>query len=68
MRLPKPPYITLGQFLKQQSLISTGGEAKAFLLQNCVQVNGQEENRRGRKIWLNDRVTINNTVYVVNDI
>jgi len=62
------PYITLGQFLKHQSIISTGGEAKAFLLQNSVQVNGQEEKRRGRKLWLNDSVTINKEVYVVTSV
>jgi len=61
-------YITLGQFLKQQSIISTGGEAKTFLLLNSVAVNGEKETRRGRKLRVGDRVTINATVYVITHI
>ncbi|MBS3984895.1 MAG: RNA-binding S4 domain-containing protein [Selenomonadales bacterium] len=62
------PFITLGQFLKQQSIISTGGEAKSFLLLNSVEVNGEKETRRGRKLRVNDCVTINATSYVVKHI
>jgi len=62
------PYITLGQFLKREALVSTGGEAKAFLLQVLVHVNGQEENRRGRKLRLGDSITVNNKTYVVEHL
>jgi len=61
-------FITLGQFLKQQSMILTGGEAKTFLLLNFVAVNGEKETRRGRKLRVGDRVTINATVYVITHI
>lgn len=61
-------YITLGQFLKQQSIILTGGEAKTFLLTNSVEVNGEKETRRGRKLRVSDRITINATVYVITHI
>jgi len=61
-------YITLQQFLKREAIISTGGQAKAFLLHNVVLVNGQAEKRRGRKLRLNDNVTINNTVHIVDYI
>ena len=43
-------YITLGQFLKLADIIESGGEAKAFLAQNRVIINGEEDNRRGRKL------------------
>lgn len=43
-------YITLGQFLKLADIIESGGEAKGFLLQNEVIVDGTPDNRRGRKL------------------
>lgn len=45
------PFITLGQFLKLANLISNGGEAKLFLMENIVYVNQERENRRGRKLY-----------------
>ena len=45
------PFITLGQFLKLANLISNGGEAKIFLMENIVYVNQEKENRRGRKLY-----------------
>lgn len=44
-------YITLGQFLKYCSIISSGAEAKDFLIENEVIVNNEKENRRGRKLY-----------------
>lgn len=44
-------YITLGQFLKFCAIISSGAEAKEFLLENKVLVNQEEESRRGRKLY-----------------
>lgn len=49
-------YITLGQLLKLADCIGTGGEAKAFLQQREVLVNGQPDQRRGRKIVPGDVV------------
>lgn len=51
-------YITLGQFLKLADCISTGGEAKFFLQENSVVVNGVSEQRRGRKLYPEDRVEV----------
>lgn len=51
-------YITLGQFLKVADCISTGGEAKFFLQDNKVMVNGETEQRRGRKLYPEDRVDV----------
>lgn len=44
-------YITLGQFLKKINIISSGGYAKEFLIENEVLVNNELENRRGRKLY-----------------
>ena len=44
-------YITLGQFLKYVGIIDSGALAKVFLAENTVFVNGEPENRRGRKLY-----------------
>ena len=43
-------YITLSQLLKVCNIVSSGGEAKAYLTQETVLVNGEKDDRRGRKI------------------
>ena len=53
------PYITLGQFLKFCGLIGNGSEARFFLEENDCRVNGEEEKRRGKKLYPEDKVTIN---------
>lgn len=52
-------YITLNVVLKLSGLISTGGAAKFYLQENEVLVNGELENRRGRKLYPNDVVETN---------
>ncbi len=54
VRLP----ITLGQFLKVASLASSGGEAKALIGRGSVRVNGETEQRRGRKLVPGDVVQV----------
>jgi ribosome-associated protein len=44
-------YMTLGQMLKEATIISSGGQAKWFLAENTVFVDGEPENRRGRKLY-----------------
>jgi len=51
-------YITLGQFLKLADCIGTGGEAKFFLQEAEVLVNGEPDNRRGRKLRPGDVVDV----------
>jgi len=51
-------YITLGQFLKLADCISTGGQAKPFLQETEVIINGEPDNRRGRKLYAGDRVEV----------
>jgi ribosome-associated protein len=52
VRLP----ITLGQFLKVAHFASSGGEAKILIAQGSVRVNGETEERRGRKLVPGDVV------------
>jgi ribosome-associated protein len=51
-------YITLGQMLKLGDCIATGGHAKHFLQDANVQVNGIDDNRRGRKLYPGDKVSV----------
>ncbi len=54
----KSDFITLGQFLKLADLIGSGGEAKMFLSSCIVEVNGIQEQRRGRKLFPHDIVKV----------
>ena len=56
-------FITLGQFLKIVDIISSGGEAKSFLAENMILVNGEEDRRRGRKLYKDDIVEIDRKQY-----
>ncbi|MBF0806583.1 MULTISPECIES: S4 domain-containing protein YaaA [unclassified Streptococcus] len=51
-------FITLQALLKDLGIIQSGGAVKAFLAEKTVLLNGQEENRRGKKLYLNDHVSI----------
>ncbi|WP_283679603.1 S4 domain-containing protein YaaA [Lentilactobacillus sp. Marseille-Q4993] len=52
------PYITLGQMLKEESIISSGGQAKWFLKETAVEVNNEPEDRRGKKLYDGDTVSV----------
>lgn len=58
-------YITLGQFLKLCNAVDGGGEAKVVIADGLVEVNGEVDTRRGRKLYENDIVTYNNESYQV---
>ena len=58
-------YITLNVLLKITDLISTGGMAKFFLAENDVFVNGERENRRGRKLYRGDIVKANKAEFLI---
>lgn len=51
-------YIKLDQFLKLADCVSTGGMAKALLQEGHVQVNGETEERRGRKLYPGDKIEV----------
>lgn len=54
-------YITLDAFLKWAGVADTGGHAKALIASGEVQVNGEVDLRRGRKLRPGDRVSVAGT-------
>ncbi|KRL89364.1 S4 domain-containing protein YaaA [Lactobacillus kalixensis] len=59
----KGEYITLSQFLKEESIISSGGQAKWYLQENPVILNGESENRRGKKLHVGDKLEVAGVQY-----
>ena len=53
------PYIKLDQLIKFAGISFDGAEAKEIIKQGLVKVNGEEEQRRGRKLYKGDKVQIN---------
>lgn len=58
-------FITLGQFIKYVDIIHSGGEAKSYLKTANVVINGEPDNRRGRKLRVNDVIEIENKVFKI---
>jgi ribosome-associated protein len=58
-------YITLGQFFKISGIAPTGGAVKHILAEEVVLVNGEPEQRRGRKLYPGDEVVYENEQFVV---
>lgn len=52
-------FIKLDQLLKWAGLAGHGSEAKSFILDGYVKVNGEVEKRRGKKIYENDIIEFN---------
>ena len=50
-------FIKLGQALKAAGLVSSGIDAKMVIQDGLVQVNGEVDVRRGRKLYEGDVVT-----------
>ena len=51
-------YITLQALLKETGIIQSGGAIKSFLSEYPVLFNGEPENRRGKKLRVNDRISL----------
>lgn len=60
-----PDTIKLDQFLKLTGAARTGGQAKLLIQGGLVQVNGELETRRGRKLVGGDRVMVDGEEFVV---
>lgn len=58
--------MTLTQFLKATDHISSGGEAKYFLKEYVVLINGEHCELRGKKLFPKDLVTVNNVEYILS--
>lgn len=52
------PYILLGQLLQIADFSSSGGESKILVKELKILVNGEKENRRGRKLYSKDIIVI----------
>ena len=52
----KDEYIKLGQLLKASGLSDSGAEAKAYILDGAVKLNGEVVYERGKKIREGDTV------------
>ena len=52
-------FIKLGQALKKAGLVGSGVEAKEVIQNGEVEVNGEVDTRRGRKLYDGDRVSFN---------
>ena len=55
----------LSALLKFAGLAESGGEAKQFIRQGLVLVNGSVETRKGRKLNAGDRVTMGAQTLVI---
>lgn len=58
-------YITLQQLLKMENIISSGGESKYYLAEHEVYVNGELEQRRGKKLYPKDQIKIGKDEFVI---
>ena len=58
-------YITLGQFLKYVGIITDGYMAKIFLSENKIEVNGENENRRGKKLFPGSVIKVQDKTYLI---
>lgn len=60
--------IKLDQFLKFLGVAQTGGQAKHMIVDGAVKVNGELETRRGRKLFIGDKVTVGSQTFEVRDL
>ena len=58
-------YIKLGQALKAAGLVDSGVEAKWVIQEGQVQVNGETDERRGRKLYDGDTICFRGETVVI---
>ena len=58
-------FIKLDQFLKWADVTSSGLEAKYLVQDGAVKVNGETEERRGRKLYPGDTVEVMDKKFIV---
>lgn len=63
----RTPFITLGQFLKWAGFSDTGGDARSLISSGAVLVNGEVEQRRGRKLKPGDVVRVGDQEALVRE-
>lgn len=58
-------FIKLDSFLKWVGEVSLGSEAKMFIQEGQVKVNGEVETRRGKKLIKGDLIEFNGETYKI---
>jgi ribosome-associated protein len=58
-------FITLDALLKATGLADSGGSAKMLIATGQVQVGGEVETRRGRKLRPGDRITLGDQLLTI---
>ncbi|MBX3095411.1 MAG: RNA-binding S4 domain-containing protein [Fimbriimonadaceae bacterium] len=51
-------YIELQQLLKAADVVQSGGDAKYLIQEDLIEVNGEVENRRAKKLRVGDVILI----------
>ncbi len=60
-------FIKLGQALKAMNLVESGAAAKEVIQDGLVQVNGETETRRGRKLYPGDEVLFDGHIFRIEE-
>ena len=63
----KEEFIKLDSALKYANLVSSGGQAKIFILEGKVFVNGEKCLMRGKKLYNNDTFIFNDIGYIIKN-
>ena len=58
-------FITLGQLIKYVGIVQNGGQVKAFLAENAPRINGELDQRRGKKLFEGDKIEIDSKKYII---
>lgn len=58
-------FIRLGQALKKAGITGSGSDAKTLILNGEISVNGEIEERRGRKLYPGDTVSFETETFQV---
>jgi ribosome-associated protein len=58
-------FIKLDSLLKAVNIVGSGGEAKLLIATGEVEVNGEEELRRGRKLYPDDIVAVDEYRFII---
>ena len=61
-------FIKLDQFMKFAGMVYTGGDAKGFIQDGEVKVNGEVCTQRGKKLRAGDVISFNGDDFVVVNV
>jgi len=65
--VPEPVTLRLDQFLKLRGIAESGGRAELLIQDGEVQVNGEVETRRRKKLVIGDVVEFDGTPYLPDE-